>query len=110
MYLCVLIAVAIIPAGNEDHGNGRRAFQAEYMWKYWSPLWFLALFTGFWILWGTQLAVMDAFVRVVTDVIWSSTEKPHVWKSGSKVVYYLALLIFVAWAASPLTWPSPCFS
>jgi hypothetical protein len=107
MYLCVLIAVAIIPAGMKITGMAAGAYQAEYMAKLWAPLWFLCLFTGFWILWGTQLAVMDGFVRVVTDIIWSSTEKPHVWKSGSKIVYYLALLIFVAWGCIAINMAAP---
>jgi uncharacterized protein YhhL (DUF1145 family) len=107
MYLCVLIAVAIIPAGMKITGMAAGAYQAEYMWKYWAPLWFLALFTGFWILWGTQLAVMDGFVRVVTDVIWSSTKKPHQWKAGQRVVYYLALLIFVVWGCIAINMAQP---
>jgi hypothetical protein len=97
MYLCVLLAFGIIPAGTKMTGLAAGAYQAKYMMTFWTPLWFLALFTGFWILWGTQLAVMDGFVRVVTDIVWSSTEKPHIWKSGSKIVYYLALLVFVGW-------------
>jgi uncharacterized protein YhhL (DUF1145 family) len=107
MYLCVLIAVAIIPAGMKITGMAAGAYQAEYMWKFWAPLWFLALFTGFWILWGTQLAVMDGFVRVVTDVIWSSTKKPHEWKAGQRVVYYLALLIFVVWGCIAINMAQP---
>ena len=107
MYLCVLIAVAIIPAGMKITGMAAGAYQAEYMWKYWAPLWFLALFTGFWILWGTQLAVMDGFVRVVTDVIWSSTKKPHQWKAGQRVVYYLALLVFVVWGCIAINMAQP---
>ena len=107
MYLCVLIAVGIIPAGTKITGLAAGAYQAEYMAKFWKPLWFLALFTGFWILWGTQLAVMDGYVRSVTDIIWSTTEKPHKWRYGQRTVYYLALLIFVAWGCIAINLAAP---
>lgn len=107
MYLCVLIAVAIIPFGTDIKGIAAGAYQAEYMMKFWSPLWFLALFMGFWILFGTQLSVMDGFTRVVTDIIWSSTKKPHTWKAGQKTVYYLALLIFVGWGCIAINLAQP---
>ena len=107
MYLCVLIAVAIIPAGTSITGMAAGAYQAEYMAKYWAPLWFLALFIGFWILYGTQLAVMDGYIRTVTDIVWSSTKKPHTWKAGPKAIYYLALLIFVVWGCIAINMARP---
>jgi hypothetical protein len=97
MYFCILMAVEMIPAGTDLRGIGAGAYQAEYMMKYWKPFWFLALFTGFWILWGTQLAILDGYSRTVTDVIWSSTKKPHTWKSGPKTIYYITLLSFIGW-------------
>jgi hypothetical protein len=107
MYLCVLLAYGLIPVGTKLTGWGAGAYQAEYMAKFWKPFWFLSLFTGFWILWGTQLAVTDGYVRSVTDIIWSSTKKPHAWKGGSKVVYYLALLIFCAWGCVAINLAAP---
>jgi hypothetical protein len=107
MYLCVLLAYGLIPPGTKLTGWASGAYQAEYMAKFWRPFWFLSLFTGFWILWGTQLAVTDGYVRSVTDIIWSSTKKPHTWKGGSKVVYYLALLIFCAWGCVAINLAAP---
>lgn len=107
LYLCVLIGVAIIPAGSDIKGLAAGAYQAEYMMKYWKPLWFITLITGFWILWGTQLAVTDGYCRVVTDIIWSTCEKPHTWKSGPKTVYYISLLSFVAWGCIAINLAAP---
>jgi hypothetical protein len=107
MYLCVLLAYGIIPAGTKISGIATGAYQAEYMMKFWKPLWFLSLFTGFWILWGTQLAVMDGYVRSVTDIIWTSTKKPHTWKSGQRTVYYIALLSFAAWGCIAINLAQP---
>jgi Mn2+/Fe2+ NRAMP family transporter len=107
MYLCVLIAVGIIPAGKSITGLAAGAYQAEYMAKLWNPLWFLSLFTGFWILWGTQLSITDGYVRTITDVIWSSTEKPHKWKAGPKLIYYISLLIFSLWGCIAINLAAP---
>ncbi len=107
MYLCVLIAVGIIPEATKVTGLAAGAYQAEFMAKSWKPLWFLSLFTGFWILWGTQLSITDGYVRTITDIIWSTTEKPHQWKSGSKTIYYIALLIFCGWGCIAINLAPP---
>ena len=107
MYLCVLLAYGIIPLGTKLTGIATGAYQAEYMAKLWMPLWFLSLFTGFWILWGTQLAVMDGTVRTVTDIIWSTTKKPHTWKYGQRTIYYLSLLIFAGWGCIAINLAQP---
>jgi hypothetical protein len=107
MYLCVLLAVGIIPQGTAITGLAAGAYQAQYMAKYWQPLWYISLFTGFWILWGTQLANVDGYVRVITDIVWSSTKKPHTWKAGPKLVYYIALLSFVGWGCIAINLAAP---
>ena len=75
--------------------------------KFWKPLWFFSLFTGFWILWGTQLAVIDGVVRTVTDILWTSTTKPHTWKSGQKIIYYTALIGFTIWGCIAINLAAP---
>jgi hypothetical protein len=107
MYFCVLLAYGIIPLGTKITGIATGAYQAEYMAKFWTPLWFLSLFTGFWILWGTQLAVMDGTVRTITDIVWSTTKKPHTWKFGQRTIYYLALLVFAGWGCIAINLAQP---
>jgi Mn2+/Fe2+ NRAMP family transporter len=108
MYLCVLIAVGIIPITEAGiTGLAAGAYQAKYMAKYWQPLWYLSLFTGFWILWGTQLAVVDGYVRTITDIIWSTAKKPHTWKAGPRLVYYIALFCFVGWGCIAINLAAP---
>jgi Mn2+/Fe2+ NRAMP family transporter len=107
MYLCVLVSYGLIPEGTKITGWAAGAYQAEYMAKFWKPFWFLALFTGFWVLWGTQLGVVDGYTRTITDIIWSTTEKPHTWKGGSRTIYYIALLSFVAWGCIAINLAAP---
>jgi len=107
MYLCVLLGAGIIPEGTKLTGIGAGAYQAEYMAKVWGPFWFLSLFTGFWILWGTQLAVVDGVVRTVTDIVWTTTKKPHTWKNGQKIIYYTALTAFCVWGCIAINLAAP---
>jgi hypothetical protein len=107
MYLCCLIAYGIIPAGMSITGLPAGAYQADYMGKVWGPLFFLSLFTGFWILWGTQLSITDGYVRTITDIIWSTTKRPHTWKGGPKTIYYISLLSFCAWGCIAINLTAP---
>ena len=107
MYLCVLLAAGIIPEGTKLTGWGAGAYQAEYMAKFWGPFWFLSLFTGFWILWGTQLAVVDGVVRTVTDIIWTGTTWCHARKNGQRIIYYTALTAFCVWGCIAINLAAP---
>jgi hypothetical protein len=107
MYLCVLLGAGIIPEGTKLTGIGAGAYQAEYMAKFWKPFWFLSLFTGFWILWGTQLAVVDGVVRTVTDIVWTNSKKLHTRKNGQKILYYTALFAFIAWGCIAINLAAP---
>jgi hypothetical protein len=75
--------------------------------KFWGPFWFLSLFTGFWILWGTQLAVVDGVVRTVTDIIWTSTTWCHDRKNGQRIIYYTALTAFCVWGCIAINLAAP---
>jgi hypothetical protein len=107
MYFCVLLATAIIPSGSNITGWAAGAYQAAEMGKFWKPLTFITLFVGFWIMWDTQLTVVDGYVRTVADIVWSTTKKPHTWKAGSKLVYYISLLIFTAWGCIAINLAAP---
>lgn len=107
MFLCVLLGVGIIPEGTKLTGLAAGAYQAEYMAKLWKPLWFLSLFTGFWILWGTQLAVIDGVVRTVTDIIWTKSKTLQTRKNGQKIIYYTALTAFCIWGCIAINLAAP---
>ena len=60
-----------------------------------SALWALTLLVGFWILFGTQIGIMDGFVRLATDNVWAGST----WvrqRTGEDVrkVYYFFLILF----------------
>lgn len=107
MYLNVNLATALIPAGTDLQGLAAGAYQAEYLRRIHSGLWFLTLFNGFWILFKTQLGNTDILVRTVSDVIWMSSARVREWRSGIRSVYYGILVVFSIWCVIVVRSASP---
>ena len=99
MFLNVILASALIPPGTELSGLEAGAYQAEYLReKGGAVLGFLALLNGFWILFGSQLVVTDAFVRLSTDILWSNSPKiRRIAKDDIRRVYYFLVIGFATW-------------
>lgn len=58
-------------------------------------LWLLTLLAGFWILFGTQLGIMDGFVRLSTDNLWAGSPWVRERAGGDvRKVYYFFLVAF----------------
>ena len=75
MLLPALITLQFIPLGTEFFNQfGIAVYQAQYIVLATGNefLWNATLLIGFWILFSTQVGVTDAFVRMVTDIIWAS--------------------------------------
>jgi hypothetical protein len=107
MFLCVTLAYGIIPTGTDITGLAAGAYQAEYLTKkIGRAMWFLTLINGFWILFGTQLSIMEGFTRVVTDHIWNGSAKMR--RVGDvRYIYYAILLIFVVWGCIAINLGKP---
>jgi len=105
MYLCVVLAVGAIPQGTKVTGLAVGAYQAEYLGRTAGRAWyFLTLFNGFWIMFGTQLVVVDVFTRFATDAIWMGSPRARRWsKDNPRRIYYLILAIFVIWGCLGLS-------
>lgn len=119
MYLNVILAAALIPPGT-DIGTGLSpgATQAEYLSraaaaKFGTPLagdilWFVTLLNGFWILFGTQLAFIDGFVRLATDVLWTSSERiRNATRGDIRKVYYALLIFYAVWGCVAMRLAQP---
>lgn len=99
MILPALITLQFIPAGTQlVHELGITVYQAQYI--VWATgndfLWLPTLLVGFWILYSTQLGITDAFVRMVTDIVWSSSSRFRALRSGDiRLVYYGVFFLFI---------------
>jgi Mn2+/Fe2+ NRAMP family transporter len=107
MYLCVVVAYGVIPHGTDIGGLAAGAYQAKYLvQKIGRAMWFLTLINGFWILFGTQLSIVDGFTRVVTDHIWAFSERMR--RLGDvRYIYYPILIIFVIWGCIAINLARP---
>src|SRR6266536_1712809 len=71
-------------------------------------LWYVTLLTGFWILYSTQLNIMDLFPRTVTDMLWTSNPAVRNWAKGDvRKVYYASLVIFIVWGCIAINLAQP---
>lgn len=69
-------------------------------------MWFLTLLNGFWVLFGTQLNNMEGLTRVITDHIWTGSERAR--RVGDvRYVYYTVLAIFVIWGCIAFNMAKP---
>src|SRR6266536_895164 len=73
-----------------------------------SLLWYLTLLTGFWILYSTQLGIMDLLPRTVNDILWTSNPGVRRWAKGDvRKVYFSPLIVFVIWGCIAINLAQP---
>jgi hypothetical protein len=55
-------------------------------------------FLGAWILFKTQLDVLEGMVRAITDMLWTGSRRLRGWRGGDvRAVYYTVLATVVVW-------------
>jgi len=112
MFLCVLLAYAMVPVGTAVGGWGAAAMQAEGVGKVWGGFgWAWVLFIGFMVLFGSQLSNSETFVRQVTDVLWNTSDwfREKVSRDDIRRLYYLILVLFTIWSIWLFFQGSPLF-
>ncbi|HYU18016.1 MAG TPA: Nramp family divalent metal transporter [Chloroflexota bacterium] len=116
MGLPALLTVQFIPPGTQIGGMAVAVRQAEGISNAFgglanvsgSLLWYLTLLTGFWILYSTQLGIMDLLPRTVTDILWTSNPGVRSWSNGDvRKVYYSILVVFVVWGCIAINLAQP---
>lgn len=104
MMLPALVTLQFVPFGTEFANQfGIAVYQAQYIVLATGNelLWNITLLIGFWILFSSQLGVTDAFVRMVTDIVWTTSNTEE--QSGDvRFLYYGVLLVFSLSGASIL--------
>jgi hypothetical protein len=116
MGLPALLTVQFIPPGTEIGGMAVAVRQAEGISEAFGGLatvaggllWYLTLVTGFWILYSTQIGILDLVPRTVTDIIWTSNPAVRAWAKGDvRKVYYATLVTFVIWGCIAINLAQP---
>lgn len=95
--LPALISLQFLPSGTQFTNQfGIAVYQAQYI--VWATgnefLWNVTLLIGFWILFSSQIGVTDAFVRMVTDLIWANSNSEDLQERDVRLVYYSVFFVF----------------
>ena len=107
MALAALFTVQYVPAGSVAGEWAVANLQATGIAAVHGPVfWYLTLLCGFWILFSTQLGIVDGLPRATTDILWSAS--PRLRKTGDvRRVYYGVLLVFAVWGCIGLNLARP---
>lgn len=110
MLLPSMLAVSVIEPGKDIRGLGVGAAIADGVAHLTSSgvLKVLTAITGFWILYSTQVGIMDGFIRTVTDTLWAASERVRRWRGGDvRAVYYTVAGLFLIWACIAINLAQP---
>lgn len=99
MTLPALLYVTFIPAGSDIRGLGIAAALAEAVATRSGAIFGVVItILGFWILFKTQLDILEGMTRSITDILWTSSKRLRAWRTGDvRVVYYGVLSVVSLW-------------
>ena len=63
---------------------------------------------GVWILFKTQLDILEGMTRAITDILWTGSTRIRAWRGGDvRVVYYSVLVVISIWGILALRLTQP---
>ncbi len=110
MGLPALLYVAFVPAGSDIRGLGIAAALAYAVLDRAGGALLAGVIAllGAWILFKTQLDVLEGMVRVITDMLWTGSRRLRAAKGVDvRVVYYAVLAAVVLWGIAALKLSQP---
>lgn len=109
MGLTCLLTLQFVPAGAVAGEWAVANLQAAGMATALGPaFWYLTLICGVWVLFSTQLGVVDGVPRAITDILWSGSPAVRRWRGGDvRAVYYAVLAAFAVWGCIALNLARP---
>ena len=107
MALTALFTLQYVPAGTVAGEWAVANMQATGIAAVHGPVfWYLTIVCGFWILFSTQLGIVDGLPRGTTDILWAAS--PRLRRTGDiRKVYYGVLLVFAVWGSVALNLARP---
>ena len=108
MLLPAVLYVTFLQPGQDIRGYGIAAELAFAMEARVALMGGVVAFLGAWILFKTQLDVMEGMVRGVTDIIWTGSSRVRKWRGGDvRAIYYSLLGVAVIWGMIALKLAQP---
>jgi hypothetical protein len=108
MALPATLYVTFLEPGLDIRGIGIAAALANAMEQRMPLMGGVVAFLGAWILFKTQLDVLDGMVRGVTDILWTGSKRIRNWRGGDvRAIYYTLLGVVVVWGMIALKLVQP---
>jgi hypothetical protein len=109
MILPALLYVTFLPPGTDIQGLGiSSALAAGVSARAGALLGGVIAFLGAWILFKTQLDLLEGMVRAITDILWTGSRSVRAWRGGDvRAVYYTVLGVVVLWGVVALRLAQP---
>jgi hypothetical protein len=109
MVLPAVLYVTLLPAGSNIQGLGISAALASGIGaRSGALLGGVVAILGAWILFKTQLDIIESMVRSITDILWTGSLRVRTWSRGDvRVVYYGALGVVCLWGIFALRLAQP---
>jgi hypothetical protein len=86
---CVLTLQFVAPGSATGEWAIAGAQAAAVAARHGPLFWYLTLACGFWVLFSTQLGIVDGTPRAMTDILWSGSAAVRRWRGGDvRAVYY----------------------
>ncbi len=111
MVLPALLYVTFVPRGRDIQGLGISAELALNVGaSEGALLGGIIAFLGAWILFKTQLDIIEGMARAITDILWTGSRRVRTWHGGDvRAVYYSVLTAVVLWGIVTLRLAQPIF-
>ena len=109
MVLPAVLYVTLLPSGTNIQGLGMAAALASAVGARSGALaaGVVAMLAA-WILFKTQLDIIESMVRSITDILWTGSRRMRAWSRGDvRVVYYGALGVVCLWGIFALRLAQP---
>jgi len=109
MALPALLYVTFVPAGSDIRGLGIAAALAQAVATQKGAIFGgVIAVLGVWLLFKTQLDILEAMTRGITDILWAGSRRIRAWRGGDvRVVYYTVLAVITAWGIIALRLTQP---
>jgi hypothetical protein len=104
MLLPAVLYVSFLPGGTDIQGLGVSAALAERIGARSGPLIAgMVAVMGAWLLFKTQLDILEGMVRTMTDMLWTGSARFRTWRGGDiRAIYYGVLAVIAGWGAIAL--------
>ena len=109
MTLPALLYVTFISAGSDIRGLGIAAALAQAVTTQKGAIFGgVIAVLGVWILFKTQLDILEGMTRAITDILWTGSRRIRAWRGGDvRVVYYSVLALVSLWGIAALRLTQP---